>query len=64
MIRGTSFGLPYCKIFKNLEWDENTDSLRIVVGYNSEMIKNVVESTEKGINNLYIWYRKFLIYVL
>lgn len=51
IVHGTSFGLPYCRIFKNSERHENTDSLRIAVGYDEEMIKNVPGAINEGIKN-------------
>lgn len=35
LIQGTSFGFPFSRIFKNSERYDNTNSLRIAVGYDS-----------------------------
>lgn len=48
IVHGTSFGLPYTRIFKNSERYENTDSIRIAVGYDSEWNKGVLDSILEG----------------
>ena len=56
LVNGTSFGLPFTRIFKNSERYENTNSLRIAVGYDEEMCagvaKSIVEGTENFVKSL------------
>ncbi|OGC77880.1 hypothetical protein A2619_03695 [candidate division WWE3 bacterium RIFOXYD1_FULL_39_9] len=51
IVQGTSFGFPFTRIFKNSERYENTNSLRVAIGYDEEMTQGVAESLEEGINN-------------
>lgn len=51
VIHGTSFGFPFTRIFKNSERYHNTDSLRIAVGFDEHMIKNVDKAIIEGIKN-------------
>lgn len=51
LVNGTSFGLPFTRIFKNSERYENTNSLRIAVGYDEQMNTNVAESIVEGANS-------------
>jgi len=49
MLNGTSFGFPFTRIFKNSERYENTDSLRIAVGYDKYFNRGVAKSITEGI---------------
>jgi len=49
LVYGTSFGLPFTRIFKNSERYDNTNSLRLAVGYDREMNKNVDKSIIEGV---------------
>src|SRR3989338_5530669 len=51
IVHGTSFGLPLTRIFKNSERYENTNSLRIAVGYDSKMNRNVDKAISQGIKS-------------
>lgn len=56
LVNGTSFGLPFSRIFKNSERYENTNSLRIAIGYDENMCvgvaKSIIEGTENFVNLL------------
>jgi len=51
IVNGTSFGLPFTRIFKNSERYFNTDSLRIAVGYDEELNLGVAEAIQDGISS-------------
>jgi len=48
MSTATSFGLPFTRIFKNSERYDNTNSLRIAVGYDEDMCRNVSKAIIEG----------------
>lgn len=51
LICGTSFGFPFTRIFKNSERYDNTNSLRIAVGYDSVFNKNLGTVISAGIKS-------------
>lgn len=58
LIYGTSFGFPFSRIFKNSERYQNTDSLRIAIGYDSEMNRGVDLAIVEGIKRFIFKYAK------
>lgn len=49
LVYGTSFGFPFTRIFKNnSNWNHNASSLRIAVGYDDDLNKDVAESIQLG----------------
>jgi hypothetical protein len=57
LVHGTSFGFPFTRIFKNSERYENTNALRVAIGYDDEMVKNNAEIFIKGMN---AWNARYL----
>jgi len=51
LVQGTSFGFPFTRIFKNSERYDNTSSLRIAVGYDSDFNKNLDLVISDGLKN-------------
>lgn len=51
MITGTSFGFPFTRIFKNSERYENTDILRIAIGYNEILNSKTAKAINEGIED-------------
>lgn len=51
LIQGTSFGFPFTRIFKNSERYNDTDTLRIAVGYDSNLNKNLDIAIIEGVDN-------------
>lgn len=50
LIQGTSFGFPFSRIFKNSERYENTNSLRIAIGYDPDFNISLAESIIDGVD--------------
>lgn len=50
ILHGTSFGFPFTRIFKNSERYENTNMLRIAIGYDERLHVNMADVLSKGIN--------------
>ncbi len=48
IIQGTSFGFPFTRIFKNSERYENTNSLRLAIGFDEEMNESVAQAIIEG----------------
>ncbi len=48
MIHGTSFGLPTSRIFKNSERYENTNSLRVAIGYDEDQCGDIAKVLIEG----------------
>jgi cystathionine beta-lyase/cystathionine gamma-synthase len=57
LVHGTSFGFPFTRIFKNSERYENTNALRVAIGYDEDMVKHNAEILVKGIN---VWKARYL----
>lgn len=51
LIHGTSFGLPFCRIFKNSERYDNTNSLRLAVGYDEDLCNGIGKAIVAGTNS-------------
>ncbi len=49
LVHGTSFGLPYTRLFKNAERYQNCTSLRIAVGYDEKMNQGLDKALTRGI---------------
>ena len=58
LVHGTSFGLPFCRIFKNSERYENTNSLRLAVRYDEDLCNGVGKAIVAGINSFLKKYEK------
>jgi hypothetical protein len=51
LIQGTSFGFPFCRIFKNSERYANTSTLRLAVGYDTDFNKNIDVVLKNGVDS-------------
>ncbi len=51
LVQGTSFGFPFCRIFKNSERYDNTSTIRLAVGYDPDLNRNVDLALSEGINS-------------
>lgn len=49
LINGTSFGWPFTRIFKNSERYHNTDSIRVAIGYDEELVEDLDLVFKEGI---------------
>jgi hypothetical protein len=50
LIQGTSFGFPFSRIFKNSERYANTSTLRLAVGYDADLNKDLGLSIKEGVD--------------
>lgn len=58
LIQGTSFGFPFCRVFKNSERYMNTSALRIAVGYDPDFNKNIERALIEGVDSFLKKYSK------
>lgn len=51
LIQGTSFGFPFTRIFKNSERYTNTSSLRLAIGWDPDLNKDLDLALKEGVDN-------------
>ena len=54
LIQGTSFGFPFCRVFKNSERYANTSTLRLAVGYDPDFNQHLDEAIIEGVDRFLI----------
>lgn len=58
LIQGTSFGFPFCRVFKNSERYMNTSTLRIAVGYDPDFNNDIDLALKEGVDTFLKKYSK------